>query len=262
MTLCHRATTGVVHPRANNWMFLVKQRFPVVQRGANRCFYWSQVYIMCEEETSSVWTEGTAYLCLRCLGAFPKKVRHPHFTSGWEASQRCFGVYIKTAPWILKVQCAGPADVWVQCFLRRTKKTDIKKFSDESVRKNGRIQSMVEGCDCSQNRKTSIHLTNNRTDSITANARLFTYYSFIIWKDMATRRKQHQNSCIFILAPLNLEFEDVIINVIHWLKDKVALFKITLIFGNSKDKETQLESGYWKYDISPNKFLYLYNIYI
>lgn len=47
MTSCYRTTTGVIHPRANNWMFLVKQRFPVVQRGANRCLYWSQVYIMC-----------------------------------------------------------------------------------------------------------------------------------------------------------------------------------------------------------------------
>lgn len=45
--LCRRTTLGVTHPEANNGMFLDKQRFPVVHRGANGCFYWSQVYVMC-----------------------------------------------------------------------------------------------------------------------------------------------------------------------------------------------------------------------
>lgn len=61
---------------------------------------------------------------------------------------------------------------------------------------------------------------------------------------MNTRRKQPQNSCIFILAPLNLDFEDGIINVITLFKDNGSLFKMKLIFGNNKNKETQLESGY------------------
>lgn len=51
-------------------------------------------------------------------------------------------------------------------------------------------------------------------------------YTYFLSVDSFEKTKQHQNNCIFILTPVNVEIEGIIINVINWLKDKLALFKI------------------------------------
>lgn len=56
----------------------------------------------------------------------------------------------------------------------------MQKYSQMNLsvgfRKNEGRKGMVEGFDGSQNRKTSIHLTDNHTDSMAAIVHLFTYY--------------------------------------------------------------------------------------
>lgn len=50
----------VVDLRAGSRMVCDKQRFPVVRRGANGCFYWSQVYILHQEEAVERFHVGAA----------------------------------------------------------------------------------------------------------------------------------------------------------------------------------------------------------